>query len=257
MNCHELQDHYELFALGLAEEPERSEIRTHLNRKCEVCMPGVKRALEAAALLGTTAPEAVPSPKLRRRILASAGVEPRARFGWSTVWAVAAAFSLLLAVAFIRKDRSDARSMVEFMRAFREAAGENQSLHTQIARLTQAFTIMNGPETKEAVFGGARPQPARGKIFLNPTQGVLLIASNLPPAPSGKVYEMWVIPKAGKPVPAGLFQSQRDGSAMHIRPGTVDVGTTGAIAVTVEDQAGADQPTVAPFIVAPVESSPR
>ena len=38
MNCTELRDHYELYALGLADEPERSEIRAHLDRGCEVCM---------------------------------------------------------------------------------------------------------------------------------------------------------------------------------------------------------------------------
>ena len=45
MNCNELREYYELFAIGVAEEPERSEIRAHLNRKCEVCMAGVKKAL--------------------------------------------------------------------------------------------------------------------------------------------------------------------------------------------------------------------
>jgi anti-sigma-K factor RskA len=80
------------------------------------------------------------------------------------------------------------------------------------------------------------------------------MASNLPPAPSGKLYEMWVIPKAGKPVAAGLFQSQTDGTAMHVRRGAVDLDATGAIAVTVENESGADQPTSQPFIVAPVAS---
>jgi anti-sigma-K factor RskA len=89
-------------------------------------------------------------------------------------------------------------------------------------------------------------------VFLNPTQGVLLIASNLPPAPLGKLYEMWVIPKTGKPVAAGMFQSQSDGSAMHVRLGAVDLAATGVIAVTVENEAGVDQPTTTPVIAAPV-----
>jgi anti-sigma-K factor RskA len=256
MNCHELQDHYELYALGLAEEPERSEIRAHLNRKCEVCMPGVKRALEAAVLVGTTVPDAAPSRKLRGRILASVGAEPR-RAVWSTLWAAATALLILLAVLFARRDWADRRDMAQFTRAFNDAAEDARVQRAEVARLTEAFTILNGPDTKEAVFGGARPRPARGKVFLNPSQGVLLIASNLPQTPAGKLYEMWVIPKAGKPVAAGMFQSNTDGSAMHVRPGTVDIQSTGAIAVTVEDQAGADQPTTTPLIMAPVEASPR
>jgi hypothetical protein len=51
MNCSELRDHYELYALGLAEDPEREEIRAHLDRACEVCMAEMKRARELTALL--------------------------------------------------------------------------------------------------------------------------------------------------------------------------------------------------------------
>jgi len=61
MTCEELRDQYELYAIGVAEEPERSEIRQHLNRGCEVCMTGMKRAREVGAILGGTAAPAAPS----------------------------------------------------------------------------------------------------------------------------------------------------------------------------------------------------
>ena len=92
---------------------------------------------------------------------------------------------------------------------------------------------------------------------MNPSRGVVLIASNLPRTPADKTYEMWIIPNAAKPVPAGLFQSQDDGNAMHVQPGTVDVQSTAAIAVTVENQAGADQPTTQPLIVASLPAVAR
>ena len=120
----------------------------------------------------------------------------------------------------------------------------------EVARLTEAFAILSGPNTTEASFGGQQPRPPQGKVFVNPSRGVLLIASNLPRTPADKIYEMWIIRKGAKPVPAGLFQSESDGNAMHIRPGMVDMASTAAVAVTVENQAGADQPTTAPLIVA-------
>ncbi len=255
MNCDQLRDSYELFALGIADEPERSEIREHLIRECEVCTTAVKKAMETAAMLGATAETAQPSAKLRRRLLASVGAEQRG-FSWTPVWALATALSLAVAVYFGVQARRDSGE-TERLRA--EVRLQNDEMRTQgaeITRLTEAFAILNGPDTREAAFGGARPRPPRGKVFLNPTQGVLLIASNLPPAPLGKLYEMWVIPKAGRPVAAGLFQSQSDGSAMHVRRGAVDLASTGAVAVTVENEAGADQPTTEPLIVAPV-ASPR
>jgi hypothetical protein len=74
MKCEELQGQYELYAMGVAEDPERAEIREHLNRGCEVCMKEMKRARQVASMIGAAAPQVAPSAKLRRRILASVGV---------------------------------------------------------------------------------------------------------------------------------------------------------------------------------------
>jgi hypothetical protein len=232
MNCEELREHYDLYALDIAEGPERGEIRAHLNRGCEVCMAGVKGALERVALIGSTAPAAQPSSQLRRRILASVGSERRGP-GWIAIWSMAAAVAvMLLALIFVVRDR--ARYADEALRA-RSALG-----------------ILYAPGTVEASFGRPSTQPPRGTVFVNPSQGVLLIASNLFPTAADKIYEMWLIPKGAKPIPAGLFQSYRDGQAIHVRPGAVDVAATAAVAVTIENQSGADQPTTTPLIVAPL-----
>jgi Anti-sigma-K factor rskA len=236
MNCEQLRDFYDLYALDIAEDPERAEIRAHLSRGCEVCVAGVKRALETATLLGASAPSAEPSGKLRRRILASVGGERRGP-GWITVWAMAAAVAaMLLVVLFVNQNRQ--RYVAEALRS------------------REALAILYGPRTVEASFGGSQPRPPAGKVFVNPSQGVLLIASNLVPTPTDKIYEMWLIPKGAKPIPAGLFHSQGDGRAMHVRPGAVDVGSTAAVAVTVENEAGADQPTTTPLIVASLPPTP-
>lgn len=245
MNCEDLHDHYDLYALDIAEEPERGEIRAHLDRGCAVCVAGVKRSLEITALMGAAANQAQPSPKLRRRILASVGSNDR-RFSWVPVLALAAALLLIVVGAslVVRGNRAEA-TLLALTRAQSD----------EIARLTQAFAIVSGPRTTEVSFGGTQPRPPEGKVFLNPARGVLLIASNLPRTPVDKIYEMWIIPRGAKPVPAGLFQSQEDGSAMHVRPGIVDLASTAAVAVTVENQAGADQPTSTPLIVAAVKAA--
>jgi len=90
-------------------------------------------------------------------------------------------------------------------------------------------------------------------VFLIPTCDALLRAANLPPAPAGKIYEMWIIPAGGKPVAAGLFQTEANGTGAHLQSGPVDVASTGAVAVTLESAGGAPQPTTQPLIVAPVK----
>jgi hypothetical protein len=237
VTCEELQGQYELYVMGVAEDPERTEIRAHLDRGCEVCMKEVKRARQVASLIGTAVAPAAPPAKLRRRILASIGVEQRS-FGWAPWLGALAALSLVSAFYFEARERSSLEEAANLRAEMRQQSVE-------LTRLNEAMTIMNGADTKQVNFGAG----ARGKVFVNPSSGVLLMASNLPPAPAGKAYEMWVIPKGAKPVPAGMFQSQPDGTAMHVQPGPVDVnGVT--IAVTLEDQAGAAQPTSAILIVA-------
>ena len=241
MSCEELQEHYEMYAMGVAGEPEKSEIREHLNRECEVCMAGMKRAREIAAILGGSPPAAAPSPKLRRRILASVGFEQK-HFGWTPLWAAAAALSLCAAVYFGGRERDFA----DLSARLRDQLGRQT---VELTRMHEAFVILNGPETKVVSFGAGQPQPPKGRVFVNPSVGVVLVASNLPPAPAGKTYEMWVVPKGGKPVRAGEFQSQSDGTAMHIHRGAMDVSATAAVAVTMENEGGADQPTL-PIIAA-------
>jgi anti-sigma-K factor RskA len=76
----------------------------------------------------------------------------------------------------------------------------------------------------------------------------VFIGANLPRLDSGKTFELWLLPAAGNPVPAGIFQSQPDATAVFVRPGAVT--NTAAIAVTVEPEGGSPQPTTTPFIVA-------
>lgn len=202
-------------------------------------MAEMKRAREVMSIFGGTAAPATPSPKLRRRLLASVGVEQRG-FGWSPFLAFALALSLFAVVYFYGREADTTKEVV---RLSNQLGRQN----IELGRMNEAFAIVNGPDTTVSSFGGG----PKGKVFTSKSQGVLLIASNLPQAPSGKAYEMWVIPKGGKPVPAGLFQSEANGTAMHIQRGPVDANAD-LVAVTLEDQAGAAQPTSQPLFAVPV-----
>jgi Anti-sigma-K factor rskA len=241
MTHEELQGEYELYAMGVAEEPARGEIRAHLERGCEVCMLEMKRAKQLAAMIGATAQQQAPSSKLRKRILASAGYEQRS-YGLAPWFGALAAFCLVAAMYFGGRERS---YMVEMGNLRTQMRQQN----IELTRLTEIMSIVNGANTREVNFGAG----PKGKVFVNPSSGVVLMATNLPPAPAGKAYEMWVIPKTGKPVPAGMFQSQTDGSATNVRTGPIDIASLGVVAVTLEDAAGAAQPTTTPLIVAAMQ----
>jgi hypothetical protein len=69
----------------------------------------------------------------------------------------------------------------------------------QVKQSEEILALLSAPDTIVRVSQEGAAQPPQGKVFLNPKRGVLLLASNLPPAPEGKIYEMWVIPVGGKP----------------------------------------------------------
>jgi len=241
MSCEELRDQYELYALGALEPEERLELEAHLHREGDPCVDGVRRARELMTSLALPAPESRPPRRLRNKVVVLVG-EQKPKWYGAPLW-IGATVALAIVAAWLVNARRDQA------RALADAQLATQHQNAELARLNEAFALMNDPAAKQLVFGEGAPKP-RGRVVVNPKQGVLLLASNLPPAPAGKIYEMWIIPKGGKPLPAGLFQSQSDGTAMYLRKGAVDVATTGAIAVTLEPEAGSPAPTSTPLIVA-------
>ncbi len=244
MNCEQLRDDYEFYALGLLEPADTSEINDHLARRCPKCEAGIRAAVLLNANILTLVPEASPSRQLRRKVLAGFGIETET-WGWTIGWAAATACLVAATLWFSLIDR---RQIAELDDVHLRLANATSSLNA----LQQAVQFLNQPETRQVGFGKGEPKPPRGNVFVNPDSGVLLIASNLPQAPAGKAYQLWIIPKGVAPKPSGMFQSDLNGGAVYIAPGRVDVASTGAVAVTLEPELGSPAPTTKPIIVAAV-----
>jgi hypothetical protein len=164
---------------------------------------------------------------------------------WFALWAIIAITCLamaLFAAAFFHGRESDLA---------RQLALARDQLRTQsfeITPLDEAFAILSAPDGRVAPFGRERASSPKGAVFVSASQGVLLVATGLSPAGPGKFYEMWLVPSHGMPQPAGGFVWRPNGTALHVHKGAVDLAATKAIEVTVEDQAGAPQPTSRPIV---------
>ena len=241
MNCEELRDSFELYALGVLESPERREIKAHLARGCKACESSLREAIALNSLVLASTPQTAPPARLKRRVLASFGFE---RAGWGWLGAFAAVLLLMVALWLSVQERRRANELAEARRQAIQISAERD-------RLTQALGIVNQPETRRASFGAGQTGQPRGNIFVNPRLGVLLIASDLPALPAGRMYEMWIIQeKNSAPRPAGLFQPAAEGGAMHLLTGAVD--SMYAVAVSIEPDSGSSAPTTKPVIVAAV-----
>jgi len=235
MTCEELRDSYELYAIGVLEDPEKAELERHLAENCAACREGIRVARQTNSVLLTVIPMVEPSKRLRKKVLAAVGME-RTGWGWVSSWGVVTA-ALLVAVMYLSiEDRRHVREL-------EIAKAEMHSTGLALSKAQQAISFLNEPDTLLMVGKGVK-MPPKLRVFLNKNRGVLLMANNLPAAPAGKIYEMWVIPKGGAPKPSGLFNSDEQGNATHILPGALDVDSTAVVAVTLEPEAGSTTPTM-------------
>ncbi|MBW8870055.1 MAG: anti-sigma factor, partial [Acidobacteriales bacterium] len=94
------------------------------------------------------------------------------------------------------------------------------------------------------------PSPTGRVVYLPSRGGLILQASNLAPIPTGKTYELWVIPADGSaPIPAGLFKPDVAGNGLLVLPSIPQGVKAKAFGVTLEDAAGSKTPT-APILMA-------
>jgi hypothetical protein len=87
------------------------------------------------------------------------------------------------------------------------------------------------------------------------TQKGLLHAYRLPPAPAGRVYQLWII-QDGKPVPSNVFTSDVQGRSVVsgiALPASLD--GVSAVAITEEPEGGSAAPTTQPFLVGAIRQT--
>jgi hypothetical protein len=240
MTCEELRPDCLLYVLGTLDGPELEELRAHLNRGCDACSAAVSDAEGVAFALATSVEGPEPPARLRKRVLAGVTGEARSRFAWLP-WATAFA-GIALAVAIGGgMYLASGRRIAQLEATLRRSTLQN-------AQLQEAVDLIQSPETIETGFGEKQPVKPRGRVFANP-RGVLLIASQLPPLPTGKTYEMWII-RGGAASPAGLFTSDTSGNAVHLFRPQSAAAAKDIVAVTIENAGGVPQPTNTPILAA-------
>ena len=233
---------YELYALGLLEEPERSEIAAELRGGSAEAQRLLRAAMATNAMISTMVPEVEPPARLRRRILAAAGVEEKTGWTWFGAWGLATA-GLLAGFVFYSTESGRLRND-----AF-DTKKELAVTQAQLRRSESTLAFLRAPGTTVLNTSGAEERKAVARVFVNPERGVLLFANNLPKLESGKVFEMWLVPKSGAPRPAGTFRADEAGGAVHLNVQGFDMAGIAAVALSVEPEGGSPAPTTTPFWV--------
>ena len=246
MNGHpQFEEDLDLYALGALDSEEARELESHLEA-CPVCTQKLEEARGRAALLALAAPPQEVPRRVKDRLLkqiagrrAEQRPAQRAVF-WQWAAPALAALSLVLAVwAVALKTENN-----ELYRQVRELEGKQQTMRAELTRARTVLELLTAPDTAKVtlVAGEAHPAP-QGKVFYHPQKGLLFYAANLPAPPSGKTYQLWLVPTQGNPISAGTFQTDAHGNGEVLLPQLPAGVAVKAFAVTVEPAGGVPQPT--------------
>ncbi len=213
------------YALGALDPHEEEGYEEHL-ATCERCREELAGLREPVAALAFGVESPPPPPVLRERILEAARSErsnvvpirrrlPRA-LGAVAAAAATVAVGLGLWAASVSGDLERERSVV---------------------------AILADPQATSIPLEGAS-----GRVVVTDTGEAALVVSGLASAPKGKTYEIWVV-EDGRTLPAGVFDATSERDVVRL---TRPVPPGGGVAVTIEDDGGADAPTSDPIFTAGV-----
>jgi anti-sigma-K factor RskA len=129
----------------------------------------------------------------------------------------------------------------------RQLQPELKRFEIQSAEFAELKEFLHGTDAQQVSLHEKAPlvKAPEGHTLYSAASGKLVFtATNMPPPPPGKAYELWLLPAAGgPPVPAGVFTPDIQGSAAVVFPDIpVNVQAAG-FGVTVEDAAGSKTPT--------------
>ena len=115
----------------------------------------------------------------------------------------------------------------------RRTAGEAQA----------AMSVLAAPDmVRIELAGQSAAAAARARALWSRNRGMVFTATNLPQAPAGRVYQVWVV-TAGGPVSAGLLTPDAGGRAEAFFNTPPDIAPPTAVAVTLEPAGGVPAPT--------------
>jgi anti-sigma-K factor RskA len=121
-------------------------------------------------------------------------------------------------------------------------------LSADAATARQVLDAMTDSRAKRVTLTASpQPKPApQGRVTYVASKGTLIfLANNLEPLQPAKAYELWLIPANGQPpIPAGMFHPDEGGNASVMMPPLPKGVEAKAFGVTIENEGGADKPTL-------------
>ena len=248
------------FVLGALDAAERRAFEAHL-AECPLCESEVRSLMPVVDALARAVPPVTPSLALRRRVVDAvarhatgaehpAGTTHRTPRRASAVpaWLPQAALLVLSIglgayVTTLRARITDLEVRLDEAAAQLAAATTATTEARRVAFQAQSIgSVLAASDLVRIDLTGQTSAPnASARALWSRARGMVFSASNLPPLPTGRVYQVWVL-TAGDPVSAGLLAPDSAGRGVGIFETPADIAPTG-VAVSDEPAGGVPSPT--------------
>lgn len=237
MTAHDIHALSGAYAVDALDDLERARFEQHL-ADCADCRAEVVSLRESAGLLGALT-DVAPPPEMRDRLLAgikeirplppettgtSETTESNETYVRRPRWRLIAAAAAVLAVV--------GTGTVAAIELTRDDSSQTVSVADRVLSAEDATTTSVD-----------LPRGAQARVVRSVSEGkAVLVTSDMPPAPDGKVYELW-LQHDDVMVPAGLMPDGSDQT--FVLEG--DAADASAAGITVEPDGGSEEPTSAPI----------
>ena len=271
-----------LYALGALSQQEARAFERHLHEGCLACHAEVEQFDHVVGELGSAAMPVTPPGYLRDILVVRIEKEASetapalgsvipfpeiiapvhrptdpAPTSFSRVllpWAAAAALLIALAYTFTawRTERQSLRAAVDREKGrSSETQGDNKALKEQLAKrsvasaeLAEINSVLSSPHSRIISLAGLGPASnASAKVYWDVQGNRWVVWADLPPAPEGKVYQLWCVTPQSK-ISAGLIAPDESGHGFTVVRFPSSVTKLAAAAITLEPEGGSAQPTM-------------
>jgi anti-sigma-K factor RskA len=254
----DLKAHAGAYVLGSLDPDERVSFETHL-ASCAECTAEVRALGRVTEALARTVPERTPRPELRQRVLDAVGAPPVRRpargASQSRQWLALAALIVLTVGMGVYAATLQVRVTVleeRLERALLQASAAEAAVadaRRVSAELQSSMGVLAAPDLVRIDLAGQAPAPqATARALWSRARGMVFTASNLPPLPEGRVYQVWVV-TAQAPISAGLLMLDPTGAGQTFFSTPPDIPPPAAVAVSIEPAGGVPAPTGAIYLV--------
>jgi len=246
MNCEQIRELLDAYALGAADAAEASAIQEHA-ADCVRCWSSLDEAQRVAASLAlSTAIEKAP-PSLRSRVLAEterrrwpkpAFAPKRLRRLWPAATGVLAA-GAVAALAFalvLQAEVNDLRGDRDRLTADVQNAGG------VLDEQRQLMAVLAAPDAQQISLQPADPSSQALAVYYwsRSSRTGALLSNNLPPLGEGQLYHAWLL-TGDEIYHAGSFEAWNGVGQLSMDIKDVS-GRPVGIGVSIEDAAGAERP---------------